>query len=135
MKRTLSPTVSETRHAVEYELQNTTLKCLNQSCPWEGESRFYQVIKMLYVQRDSSTVCTVGNPHLVMSGACIVLESSEYILYSVNSWFLRIKHVPRTFRTANLISHACKKVVSRAILHNLILRMVTIARFLCRSGI
>ncbi|XP_064401637.1 uncharacterized protein LOC135347532 isoform X4 [Halichondria panicea] len=42
MKRTLSPTVSETRHAVEYELQNTTLKCLNQSCPWEGESRFYQ---------------------------------------------------------------------------------------------
>ena len=30
--------------AVEYELRNTTLKCLNQSCPWEGESRFYQVI-------------------------------------------------------------------------------------------
>ncbi len=29
--------------AVEYELRNTTLKCLNQSCPWEGESRFYQV--------------------------------------------------------------------------------------------
>ncbi|XP_064401644.1 TNF receptor-associated factor 3-like isoform X2 [Halichondria panicea] len=28
--------------AVEYELRNTTLKCLNQSCPWEGESRFYQ---------------------------------------------------------------------------------------------
>ncbi len=33
--------------AVEYELRNTTLKCLNQSCPWEGESMFYQVIALL----------------------------------------------------------------------------------------
>ncbi|XP_064383978.1 TNF receptor-associated factor 5-like [Halichondria panicea] len=28
--------------AVEYELCNITLKCLNPSCPWEAESRFYQ---------------------------------------------------------------------------------------------
>ena len=34
--------------AVEYELRNSTLKCLNPSCPWEGESRFYQVF-LLYV--------------------------------------------------------------------------------------
>ena len=29
--------------AVEYELRNSTLKCLDPSCPWERESRFYQV--------------------------------------------------------------------------------------------
>ena len=34
--------------AVEYELRNSTLKCLNPSCPWEGESRFYQVCLELY---------------------------------------------------------------------------------------
>ena len=38
--------------AVEYELRNTTLKCLNQSCPWEGESRFYQVSTMLMCSMD-----------------------------------------------------------------------------------
>ena len=35
--------------AVEYELRNSTLKCLNPSCPWEGESKFYEV----YIQLQS----------------------------------------------------------------------------------
>ena len=29
--------------AAENELKSTTIKCVNQDCPWEGPSNFYKV--------------------------------------------------------------------------------------------
>ena len=41
--------------AVENELKTTTIKCINQDCPWEGLGRYYKVL--LYFKSHTWHVC------------------------------------------------------------------------------
>ena len=61
--------------AVELELKNSIIKCINPSCPWEGEGTYYQVLSLIF--------------HLFLASAVLLNHENVLLIFRVSVEFCR----------------------------------------------